>query len=148
MTDNLRNGYILNTILGFLSLLLAGLLFSLFLRYYYPRIDTERSGADTQLIGNIIQLEVLNGCGVAGIASAYTTKLRQSGFDIVENGNFDTFDIPETLVIDRAGNFRNARKIADALGVPERNIIRETAADFYLDATVVIGSDYESLNLY
>ncbi|MEX0772742.1 MAG: LytR C-terminal domain-containing protein [Balneolales bacterium] len=146
MTDNIKTGYTLNAILGFLSLLLVALLFSLVIRMYHPGIDAERSEVDARLISNIIQIEVLNGCGVSGLASLYTTKLRQSGFDVVESANFDTFDIPETLVIDRAGNYQNAKKIADALGVSERNIIRETSNDFYLDATVVIGSDFEKLN--
>lgn len=146
MTDNNKTGYTLNATLGFLSLLLVALLFSLVTRIYHPRIDAERSGIDTRLISNVIQLEVLNGCGVAGVASVYTAKLRRNGFDVVESGNFDTFDIPETLVIDRAGNYSNAKKVADALGVSERNIIREISPDFYLDATVVIGSDFENLN--
>ncbi|MEX2640116.1 MAG: LytR C-terminal domain-containing protein [Balneolales bacterium] len=147
MTNNIKTGYLLNAILGFLSLLLVALLFSLGTRMYHPRIDNERSEINTRLISSIIQLEVLNGCGVSGLATIYTTKLRQNGFDVVETGNFDTFDIPETLVIDRAGNYQNVKKIADALGVSERNIIRESSPDYYLDATVVIGSDYDNLKL-
>ncbi|MEX0779579.1 MAG: LytR C-terminal domain-containing protein [Balneolales bacterium] len=146
MIDKIKSGYILNAILGFLSLLLVVLLFSLLTRVYNPGIDTQRTGTDTRLISNIIQIEVLNGCGVDGLATRYTDILRQKGFDVVESGNFDTFDISETLVIDRAGNYSNAKKVADALGVSERNIIRETSTDYYLDATIVIGSDFENLN--
>ncbi|MEX0686857.1 MAG: LytR C-terminal domain-containing protein [Balneolales bacterium] len=148
MINNIKAGYTLNAILGFLSILLVVLLFSLISRIYHPRIDSERSEVNTRLIGNIIQLEVLNGCGVSGIATVFTAKLRQNGFDVVETGNFDTFDIPETLIIDRSGNLQNAKKLAAALGVSEKNIIRETSPDFYLDATIVIGTDYNKLNLY
>lgn len=146
MTDKIKSGYTLNTTLGLLSLLLIALLFSLVTSIWYPKIDAERAEFDSQLISNVIQLEVLNGCGISGLASNFTSSLRQNGFDVVEFGNFDTFDIPETLIIDRAGNYQNAKKVADALGVSERNIIRETSKDYYLDATVVIGSDFEKLN--
>ena len=99
------------------------------------------------MFSDVIQIEVLNGCGVPGLAAKFTSVLRQNGFDVVESGNFETFDVTRTLVIDRSGNTENARRVARALGVPENRIIREISSDFYLDVTVVIGSDYETLHL-
>ena len=40
----------------------------------------------------------------------------------------------------------NAYRVADALGVDPLHVIQEESPDFFLDVTVVIGQDYESLN--
>lgn len=122
------------------------LVISLFTRIIYPRIFNERSEAQAELISEIIQIEVLNGCGVSGIANAYTGLLRSNGFDVVETGNFESFDLQETIVISRSGVMDNAYRVANALGVPEQNVIRESSPDFFLDVSVVIGHDYEKLN--
>lgn len=141
------NSFVLNSVIGFLTLLLAILLVGLGTRIIYPRIQNERADDSTELIGSIIQIEVLNGCGVPGLANRLTSVLRKNGFDVVETGNFDNFDIEETLVISRTFKTENARRVAEALGVNEKNLIIEASEDFYLDATVVIGSDYQTLNL-
>lgn len=141
------NTFFLNAALGFLSLLLIFLLIALGTRIVYPRIQNERSEETPELIGTIIQLEVLNGCGVPGLANEFTSVLRQNGFDVVETGNFENFDIQETMIIARTFQDDNARRVADALGVSEDRIVVEASDDFYLDVTIVIGSDYQSLNL-
>ncbi len=141
------NSFFLNASIGFLSLLLLLLIFGLFTRIIYPRIDSQRTSSNPELIGNIIQLEVLNGCGVPGLANNFTSTLRQNGFDVVETGNFKNFDMQNTVVIARTFDTENALRVADALGIKEENVFVEASEDFYLDATVVIGSDYESLNL-
>lgn len=141
------NTFVLNSVIGFLSLLLLLLLTALGTRIIYPRIENQRAGDTPELIGNIIQIEVLNGCGVTGLANRFTSVLRKNGFDVVETGNFDNFDMDETLVIARTFKHENAVRVAEALGINEENIIIEASDDFYLDATVVIGSDYQTLNI-
>lgn len=139
--------FALNAVIGFLSLLLFLLLFGLFTRLVYPRIQNQRVEAEPKLIGEIIQLEVLNGCGVSGLANQFTSALRKNGFDVVETGNFDHFDMQETIIISRTYNTDNAKRVAEAIGIDEKNILVEASDDFYLDATIVIGSDYQTLNL-
>ena len=141
------NTFALNAVIGFLSLLLFLLIFGLFTRVVYPRIQNQRAEEQPQLIGDIIQLEVLNGCGVSGLANQFTSALRKNGFDVVETGNFDNFDMQETIIISRTYNTDNARRVAEALGIDSENILVEASDDYYLDATIVIGSDYKSLNL-
>lgn len=145
--NNESNSFALNAAIGFLSLLLLLLVFGLFTRLIYPRIDTLRSTDSSQLIGNVIQLEVLNGCGVPGLANDFTSTLRKNGFDVVETGNFKNFNMQNTVVIARTFDDENARRVAEALGINQENVFIEASEDFYLDATVVIGSDYKSLNL-
>jgi len=148
MTVSKESGFpALNASIGFLSLLLGVLLFALTTRIIYPRIINKRADSNTILISQIIQLEVLNGCGIPGLANQFTTKLRKLGFDVIETGNFENFNVSETFIISRTGNMENARRIATALGLEENRIIREKSNDFYLDATLVIGSDFNNLNL-
>lgn len=140
------NNLLLNSAIGFLSVLLLVLIVGLFTRIIYPRIFNERADLQSELISEIIQIEVLNGCGVSGIANAYTSLLRKNGFDVVETGNFETFDVQETVIVSRSGVMKNALRVANALGVSEDNVILESSPDYYLDASVIIGHDYEKLN--
>ncbi|SMO96086.1 LytR C-terminal domain-containing protein [Gracilimonas mengyeensis] len=141
-----NNELFLNAAIGFLSVLLLVLVAALFTRVVYPRIFNERAEVESGLISEIIQIEVLNGCGVNGIANAYTGLLRSNGFDVVETGNFETFDLQQTMIISRSGVMDNAYRVADALGVSRENVLRESSPDFYLDVSVIIGHDYENLN--
>jgi|SRR5699024_2363878 len=143
--DNNSKSFGLNAAIGFLSLLLALLVFGLFTRIVYPKIENKRTQKDQQLISDVIQLEVLNGSGVPGLADRATSTLRKNGFDVVKTGNFKNFDMTKSVVIARTNNTDNAEQVAKALGIISENILIEASDDFYLDATVVIGSDYKSL---
>lgn len=142
-----QNHLFLNVAIGFLGVLLFILLVAIGSRFIYPRIATERVTTDPALVSNVIQLEILNGCGVPGIATRFTDRLREYGFDVVESGNFDHFNVENSFVISRSGHMENAKRVAIAIGIPEQNVIREASPDFYLDVTIVIGSDFETLNL-
>ena len=94
----------------------------------------------------ILQLDVLNGCGAKGIGAKFTDYLRTQGFDVVESKNYKSFQIPQTLVIDRIGDLTAARRVATALGVKENNIIQQLNLDYFVDISVIIGKDYTQLN--
>ena len=64
----------------------------------------------------VVQIDVLNGCGVSGTGQRMTSFLRAAGYDVVDMGNYKTFDIKRSLVIDRSGNAEVAKKIASDLG--------------------------------
>lgn len=93
----------------------------------------------------IIQVEVLNGCGVKGLGDRFTDFLRDNKVDVVNVSNHPSQDFEKTLVIDRTGNIYNARKIAKLLGVKEENIVQQINNDYFLDVTLVIGRDYNQL---
>ncbi len=107
----------------------------------------ERSSAgEEQMPSAIIQMEVLNGCGIPGVADRFTDFLRNNKFDVVNMGNYKSFDIDETLVVDRSGNMANAKKVAKALGIKEANVIQQVNKDYFLDVSLIIGKDYIKLN--
>jgi len=93
----------------------------------------------------IIQLEILNSCGVDGIADKFTDELRMKYFDVVHTGNYRSFNIDESVVISRTHDTENAKRIAEALGINETKIVMQANKDYFLDATLIIGKDYKQL---
>lgn len=119
-----------------------------FLYGVFSRSTANQPPADTAVAKKpekIIQLDVLNGCGVKGVAAKATNYLRLNGFDVVEMRNYKTSHIPRTLVVDRVGNLDAARRIAASLGVSERNVIQQINPDYFVDVSVIIGDDYQNL---
>ena len=136
---------LLNVILVVLGIAMLALLYALGTRVFAPRVDPVRESASGQLIGDIIQVEIRNGCGVSGLAGEMTQFLRKRGFDVVEVGDFETFEQEYSVVYDRIGDLESARKLAIAVGIPEDRVIQDIKEDEYLDASLVIGKDYATL---
>jgi hypothetical protein len=93
----------------------------------------------------IIQVDVLNGCGVGGVADRFTDFLRSKNIDVVGIKNYISFDVDETMVVDRTGNEANAKKVADLLGIKKDNIITQLNKDYFIDVSIIVGRDYFNL---
>lgn len=89
------------------------------------------------------RVEVLNGFGRAGAARRAAERLRSMGFDVVYYGNADRFDHERTRVLRRSADSAAARRVADSLGVVE--VTPRPAPSLYVDGTVVLGADWDSL---
>ena len=134
----------LNAAIVLLVVVVAYLAYSLIVRLFIaPGVDVVREGSSP---GRIIQVDVLNGCGVPKAAGSMTAFLRSRGYDVVEIRNYHRFDVRESLVIERAGRMENAEKVARALGIAKTNIIQQLNPDYYVDVSVVVGLDYGTLN--
>ena len=48
---------------------------------------------------DMIQIEVLNGCGVKGVADLYTNFLRDKGYDVIDYKNANHFNYEQTQLI-------------------------------------------------
>ncbi|MFC2133229.1 LytR C-terminal domain-containing protein [Bacteroidota bacterium] len=135
---------LLNIIIFFLVALIIYLAYSVFIKLTGLEKSDPVSGPKGTASA-IIQVEVLNGCGVSGIADRFTDYLRNENFDVVKTDNYLSFDVTESLVIERLGNMANARKVAKSLGISEKNIIQQLNDDYFLDVSIVIGKDYYRL---
>lgn len=110
------------------------------------------SGDDKQLrkiensfVPDIGRVQILNGCGVNGAASAAADYLREHNFDVKDIGNADTWNYPHTIVASRTKDMTVAQKVADALEI-EKIILLRDENDLY-DVTVFLGADFgEILN--
>lgn len=142
---NIKN-LLLNIIIILLGVTVFFLLYSFVSNSFINKSvewKTETNGRTER--GEIIQLEVLNGCGVSGVAQKFTDHLRDRNFDVVQSSNYQTFDVEKSLVIDRTGDVESAKKVAYALGISEKNIIQQINTDYYLHVSVVIGKDFQEL---
>lgn len=137
--------YVLNAGLVLLGLVVMVLLYAFVTNTFLPHKDATREENPGGLVGDILQVEVRNGCGVPGLAARATRYLRRQGFDVVEVGDYGTFEEPQSFVVDRVGDLEAAHKVARSLGIPEENVRQEIRRDLYLDASIVIGLDYGRL---
>ncbi len=138
------SGLVINTAIFFLGAVIIYLAFSIFAKLGNKPVPKTEKDIYANA-SEIIQVEVANGCGVKGIADRFTDFLRHREYDVVHTGNYYTFDIDKSIVIDRIGNMANAYKIAKVLGVKKENVIQQVNKEYFLDVTVVIGKDYFKL---
>ena len=102
----------------------------------------------TNLFEQRIEVEVLNGYGVSGLAGKFTDYLRSRGYDVVRFTNAQRSDYPRTLVISRGTDFDQARQVAQTLGVEPNAVENMPDPSLQLDVTVVLGQDYATLTSY
>ncbi len=136
-------GALLNLAIIVLLLVVAYLAYSFVLRLTVaPSLDPARDGDPK---GKPIQLDVINGCGTAKVGTRFTQYLRDRGYDVVEVRNYHRFDVRHTIVVARTANLRNAEKVATALGIEAPHIVQQINPDYFVDVSVLIGMDHQSL---
>lgn len=126
-----------------LSVFAVFLLYSLLNKTGIINLDNDEA-AKPQNVQQLIQVEVLNGCGVTGVGDGLTDILRAKGIDVVKTGNYRSFDIENTFIIDRLGKIETADRVADSLNLNKKFIITEKNKSYFLDLTIVIGKDYKN----
>lgn len=142
------SGFFLNVGLAVAGVLALVLLYAFAARTFSP--DTRpilRANAEGQP-ADIIQVEVLNGCGASGVAGRATGFLRDHHVDVVGSGNYANFEQEHSLVIDRVGNRAAALRVAAILGIDDAHVRSEPGEGYYLDASVVLGRDYQTLRAF
>src|SRR5258706_12684832 len=125
-----------------------GLVVIVYFSYTYMARSAMETSQEQTVQGKpqrILQLDVLNGCGVKGAASKFTGYLRSRGFDVVEMKNYKVSTMAKTLVVDRVGDVGAARRVADALGISDKNIVQQLNPDYFVDVSIIIGADYSTL---
>ncbi len=95
-----------------------------------------------------IKIEVLNGCGVSGVAGKISDFLREYQLDVVRSENADHFEYNETLIVQKNENIGALQTVAQALGFDINDRTRvlvqpDPASDVAL--SVIIGKDYANL---
>ena len=91
-----------------------------------------------------IQINILNATGENRIAARFRDFLKTKGFDVVDMGNYKA-EVEKSMVVDLIGDISKARRVADAVGVSHRNVVQQIDKSKYIDASVIIGKDYNEL---
>lgn len=119
-----------------------------------PLEVTNSMGADPQEneehIAEVVKVEVLNACGIPGLANQMAEYLREQDFDVVNVGNYSGgYDLDHTFVFDRVSlNAFYARKVGKSLGVERAQVAPQLDSSLQLMVTVLIGKDYSTLELF
>ncbi len=147
---NKPNKSLTGIFLNIVILLLASIV--IFMSYsLYSKLSTGRKPEaylKDKAKPRILQVEVLNGCGISGVADRFTDYLRRRNFDVVQIGNYISYDVEKSIVIDRTGNMLNAFKVADTLGISRSNVIQQVNKNYFLDVSLIIGKDFNILKPY
>lgn len=112
--------------------------------YWQPEAEATfelvNSLAREETPARVIRVEVLNGCGVSGMASRLGMLLRGQGFDVLNVGNANNFRYQEMLVLARTDELEMAYQVAKLIGT--ENVLLDPEADSLVDVTVIIGKGY------
>ena len=143
---------LLNWVIVILIVLILGFVASIIWKYTFAKKNIfvqEPTISQRQTVTKKIRVEVLNGCGVTGVAIQFTDYLRSQGFDVVITENYRSFDVDSSFVIDRVSlKSENALQIARSLGIPDNLVNAILSDDLAVEATIVLGSDYTNLKGY
>jgi len=94
------------------------------------------------------RIQVLNGCGVKGLARRMSPALRALGLDVRETKNAPHPDYDYSSIIDRRGQLDIARALADSLGISRSRVSSEFNPNLTdIDVSLIVGKDYRRLNL-
>lgn len=98
-----------------------------------------------------IRLQILNGCGQAGVASKIARKIPALvrlplEVTILEVGDFESYGVKKTFVISRDKDMTQSEAFAEQLGIEEEVLYRPLQDNYRsLTTTLVIGEDYQTL---
>ncbi|MFC2131566.1 LytR C-terminal domain-containing protein [Bacteroidota bacterium] len=145
--DNKTKSKILSIVLiSLLSIVILIFVISIFFRFVIgPPIDpTLDENIEKLSVEEVIQVNVLNACGVKGLAATTRNYLRARGFDVVDIGNYKS-EVDTSFVIDRMGDISSAKKVAYALGISDSLVISKIDSNLFLRGSVILGRDYKRL---
>ncbi|MDD3806620.1 MAG: LytR C-terminal domain-containing protein [Candidatus Marinimicrobia bacterium] len=95
-----------------------------------------------------VRVEILNGCGVSGLAARTKVLLTREGVDVISTGNAPHQNYEKTLIYIHGDNFNKAEKIKKLLGITTDPLIDGYTPDIPCDLTIILGHDYTELSIY
>lgn len=109
-------------------------------------------GTPEAIVPISLRIQMLNGCGISGAASAFSRHVKAAAgpdfvIDVLDEGNFESFQQEKTLLIARKAKHDHAARFAAKIGLaPDRVSFKELESNFYdIDYSLVVGADYEKL---
>ena len=138
-----------------------GFLFLIMILLYQLKITLGKNDlSKTNLSANpiteafIAEIEILNGCGISGIAELYTNFLRLSKYDIISTDNAKdehgkiNFDYKNCkIIVNNKKKLRAAYQLSLKLGINKQHIKKNYGNGIW-DITLIIGEDYNNLNSF
>ena len=145
----------LNAAIGIVGVLLLGFIYSFSrnvshtgvpIEVTFPKIAVQTLAVDVYM-ENVIQdikVEVLNGCGIQGIAARTADFLRANHVDVVRSDNADNHNYPNTIIISRNENIESLKAVSRSFGIAlddKTHILIDPDESLGVDVTVILGKD-------
>jgi len=145
----------LNAAIGIVGVLLLGFIYSFSrnvthsgvpIEVTFPKIEVQSLAVEVYQANPIqnIKVEVLNGCGIKGIAARTADFLRTHQVDVVRSDNADRYDYPNTVIISRNENVESLKAVSRSFGISmndETHILIVPDESLGVDVTVILGKD-------
>ena len=145
----------LNAAIGIVGVLLLGFIYSFSrnvthsgvpIEVTFPKIEVQSLAVEVYQANPIqnIKVEVLNGCGIKGIAARTADFLRSHQVDVVRSDNADHYDYPNTVIISRNENVESLKAVSRSFGIAmndETHILIVPDESLGVDVTVILGKD-------
>jgi len=137
----------LNYLIGALSLVVLVFVSSTVLKF----VSGVTSSLPTEY--SYLRVQDLNGCGVKDAAADMGkiisgTAIEATEFDVIDEDNFETFEVTETLILCRDERANpHALALAGKIGIHPDNVVGQELTDNYLnvDLTVIVGKDFADI---
>ena len=94
-----------------------------------------------------VKVQILNACGIDGIAKKVKDYLVANGIDVTETGNYKGL-IDKTILLVKDGESQSLDRISDLLGIDKSSILKETGGTNRTINSVIIGKDYNVLKAF
>lgn len=97
-----------------------------------------------------LTIEVLNGCGVNGIATKFSNNLAYENYQVVGKGNAEHWNYEYTVLINlKPGqNEKAIEKLRKDIGLKTEDVVPMGDDQSEADVQLIIGKDYESLKIF
>mgnify|MGYP001461749071 FL=1 len=95
-----------------------------------------------------MKVEVLNGCGVQGLAGKTAEYLRLNQIDVINSDDADHHNYQKTVIIQRNENIQSLKKVSESFGIlpdDESRIKIQPDETLGVDVTIILGKDYKTL---
>ncbi len=125
----------------------AGTIFAVLLVLMAASVAVRWSGIGNRFSNDefTFTMEVLNGTGTVGLAKRTTKELRRMGIDVLIEGNADSFNFNESVLVDRKGNPALMRHLSRLLDC--RRIVIQIDERSHVDVTFIVGRDIDRLKI-
>ncbi|MBC8278255.1 MAG: LytR C-terminal domain-containing protein [FCB group bacterium] len=91
-----------------------------------------------------LRVEILNGCGVKGLAGKTANFLRRKGYDVRDFRNADNQNVEHTAILVRSGDRSHGEELASTIALPLEMILMEEDPGLVdVDVSLILGEDYK-----
>lgn len=95
-----------------------------------------------------VTVEILNGCGISGLAATFKDIVHSKTFDVQHTENAAHFRFDQTEIIARSDNTEAAFTLAKELGLESGRVSIQKDPTVMVDVTVIVGHDYAAVPAY